>query len=221
MKQYKEQNIASKWCSLIAHVSMISIESPKKSNRANYLICGDQAWAGISSPLHGDPCTVGWLSLFAPNQTQIINYNKKNHSAIQKPSIKELDEKCNSEIIHWSHLKRSAVLVFLPWVSAAKALDELGHLERWVMKQANLTSPALSTLLEDEEVTRKATLQNQAAIDFLCFTHGHGCEDFEGICCFNLSSKSETIHTSIQQMWKLIGNIKTETEDWLDNIFKG
>lgn len=112
-------------------------------------------------------------------------------------------------------------MVFLPWVSAAKALDELGHLERWVMKQANLTSPALSALLEDEEVTRKATLQNQAAIDFLCLAHGHGCEDFEGICCFNLSSKSETIHTSIQQMRKLIGNIKTETEDWLDNIFKG
>ncbi|KFQ24951.1 hypothetical protein N332_10320, partial [Mesitornis unicolor] len=37
-----------------------------------------------------------------------------------------------------------------------------------------------------------------AAIDFLLLAQGHGCEDFEGMCCMNLSDYSESIHKSIQ-----------------------
>ncbi|KFV69399.1 hypothetical protein N307_09876, partial [Dryobates pubescens] len=33
-----------------------------------------------------------------------------------------------------------------------------------------------------------------AAIDFLLLVHGHGCEDFDGICCMNLTDKSSSIH---------------------------
>ncbi|KFO56743.1 hypothetical protein N302_10488, partial [Corvus brachyrhynchos] len=59
-----------------------------------------------------------------------------------------------------------------------------------------------------------------AAIDFLLLAHGHGCQEFEGMCCFNLSSKSESIHSTIQKMQKMVSEIKVETEDWMDNIFK-
>ncbi|KFV39175.1 hypothetical protein N341_02384, partial [Tyto alba] len=38
-----------------------------------------------------------------------------------------------------------------------------------------------------------------AVIDFLLLAQGHGCEDFEGTCCMNLSDHSESIHQSIQQ----------------------
>lgn len=65
--------------------------------------------------------------------------------------------------------------VFLPWVAAAKALGELGTLECWVAKQANLTSTAVSDLLEDEKITRKAALQNRAAIDYLLLLHNRDC----------------------------------------------
>ncbi|KFO83733.1 hypothetical protein N320_11952, partial [Buceros rhinoceros silvestris] len=37
-----------------------------------------------------------------------------------------------------------------------------------------------------------------AAIDFLLLAQGHGCEDFEGICCMNLSDHLTSIHKSIQ-----------------------
>ncbi|KFQ21806.1 hypothetical protein N332_02502, partial [Mesitornis unicolor] len=37
-----------------------------------------------------------------------------------------------------------------------------------------------------------------AAKDFLLLAQGHGCEDFEGIHCMNLSDHSESIHKSIQ-----------------------
>ncbi|KFV39418.1 hypothetical protein N341_02981, partial [Tyto alba] len=39
-----------------------------------------------------------------------------------------------------------------------------------------------------------------ATIDFLLLAQGHGCEDFEGMCCMNLSDHSESIHQSIQQL---------------------
>ncbi|KGL99396.1 hypothetical protein N301_07389, partial [Charadrius vociferus] len=37
-----------------------------------------------------------------------------------------------------------------------------------------------------------------AAIDFLLLAQGHRCEDFEGMCCINLSDQSESVHKSIQ-----------------------
>ncbi|KFV85337.1 hypothetical protein N308_00585, partial [Struthio camelus australis] len=40
-----------------------------------------------------------------------------------------------------------------------------------------------------------------AAIDFLLLAQGHGCEDFEGMCCMNLSDHSESIHHQLQK-WK-------------------
>ncbi|XP_053789925.1 uncharacterized protein LOC128783294 isoform X2 [Vidua chalybeata] len=63
----------------------------------------------------------------------------------------------------------------------------------------------------DEEVTRHATLQNRAAIDFLLLAHGHGCEDFEGMCCFNLASKSTSIQANIQRIREQVDDLKTET----------
>lgn len=57
-------------------------------------------------------------------------------------------------------------------------------------------------------------------MDFLLLTHDHGWEEFEGLCYFNLSSESENIHASIRKMKTLIGNIKQETEEWMNNIFK-
>ncbi|KFO52494.1 hypothetical protein N302_03825, partial [Corvus brachyrhynchos] len=41
-----------------------------------------------------------------------------------------------------------------------------------------------------------------AAIDFLLLAHGHGCQEFEGMCCFNLSLHSESIQATIQGIKK-------------------
>ncbi|KFW82815.1 hypothetical protein N305_12713, partial [Manacus vitellinus] len=39
-----------------------------------------------------------------------------------------------------------------------------------------------------------------AAIDFLLLAHGHGCQEFEGMCCRNFSDHSQSIHESIHQL---------------------
>ncbi|RMC16294.1 hypothetical protein DUI87_08510 [Hirundo rustica rustica] len=130
-----------------------------------------------------------------------------------------MDPDCDSEIVHWTKSKGVAITIFLLWVAIAKALGELAHLECWVARQANLTSEALSNLLSEEEITRQATLQNRAAIDYLLLLHGHRCEEFEGLCCFNLTSKAEDVHATIQKMREMVGNIKRETDDWLSGLF--
>ncbi|KAF4796707.1 hypothetical protein TURU_081913 [Turdus rufiventris] len=147
----------------------------------------------------GGPCTFGRLSLLAPNKTLIGEWTHKNKSAIkiQKRSADNLDLNCDSEILQSAKSKRIAVYLFLPLVAPAKALGQLGHLECRVVKQANLTSTAISSLLEDEEIIRQATLQNCAAIDFLLLLHEHEGQEFEGLCCINLTSKARNIHAAL------------------------
>ncbi|KFO55661.1 hypothetical protein N302_15702, partial [Corvus brachyrhynchos] len=47
-----------------------------------------------------------------------------------------------------------------------------------------------------------------AAIDYLLLAHGHGCQDCEGMCCFNLSSHSTSIWVNIQKLQELMKDIK-------------
>ncbi|KFO81288.1 hypothetical protein N303_09648, partial [Cuculus canorus] len=39
-----------------------------------------------------------------------------------------------------------------------------------------------------------------AAIDFLLLAQVYGCQDFDGLCCMNLSDHSESIHKSINNI---------------------
>ncbi|TRZ10906.1 hypothetical protein HGM15179_016198 [Zosterops borbonicus] len=226
IKQIKDAYWASSWCSALAHVAAPSTAGSKSLSlpTGTFLICGDRAYAGIPARTIGGPCTLGKLGLFTPNKTQIVDWIRKNSSRrapVQKRDLASLDPDCNSEIVHWSRAKATAVMVFLPWISIAKAMGELGRLECWVVKQANLTTNALTDLLSDEQITRQATLQNRAAIDYLLLLHEHSCEEFEGMCCFNLSSKAENVRQSIAQIREMINNIKKETRGWLDNLFEG
>ena len=63
----------------------------------------------------------------------------------------------------------------------------------------NATSTAISELLLDVDSIRYAMLQNRAATDFLLSAHRHGCQDFKGLCCMNLSDHSKSIHAQLQE----------------------
>ncbi|KFV90554.1 hypothetical protein N326_11819, partial [Eurypyga helias] len=58
-----------------------------------------------------------------------------------------------------------------------------------------------------------------AAIDFLLLAQGHGCEDFEGMCCMNLSDHSEPIHASIRLLKEGVSKLwQDDSWDWLDKL---
>ncbi|XP_077637531.1 uncharacterized protein LOC144245910 [Lonchura striata] len=206
-KKYNSQT----WCNYTSQVISVSSTHPKTLPRGMFLICGDRVWSGIPSRLQGGPCSLGKLATLTPNRTQILDWKKERQLARTKRSYAQFDENCDSEIYDWGKTKRVAVSIFLPWYAAAKALGELSHLECWISKHANASSAALSDLLADQQTTRQATLQNRAAIDFLLLAHGHSCEDFEGLCCFNLTSRSTSIQANIQRIRTEVQDIKTET----------
>ncbi|KFW96487.1 hypothetical protein N336_08266, partial [Phalacrocorax carbo] len=52
-----------------------------------------------------------------------------------------------------------------------------------------------------------------AAIDFLLLAQGHGCAEFEGMCCMNLSDHSESIHASIESLKRRVSELR-EDDPW-------
>ncbi|KFP18494.1 hypothetical protein Z169_11378, partial [Egretta garzetta] len=53
-----------------------------------------------------------------------------------------------------------------------------------------------------------------ATIDFLLLVQGHGCEDFEGMCCFNLSDHSKSIHSKLQQLQENMRKLQVDKNPW-------
>ncbi|KFZ55664.1 hypothetical protein N338_01008, partial [Podiceps cristatus] len=49
-----------------------------------------------------------------------------------------------------------------------------------------------------------------AAVDFLLLAHGHGYEDFDGLCCMNLSDHSESIHKKTNELHKLVRKLNED-----------
>lgn len=109
-------------------------------------------------------------------------------------------EDCRDNVQFWNMAEIVSASFLAPGVGVAQGLNTLRKLGCWLAKQTNATSRAISDLLLDVDSVRHATLQNRAAIDFLLLAQGHGCEEFEGMCCMNLSDHSCSIHKKIQRI---------------------
>lgn len=184
---------------------------PIRFPKGIWLICGDRAWQGIPSKIDGGPCALGQLTIIAPSVKKAI---KKKNRKIRSSLGHHDDSNCDSEFHPWNSGKSIVTSIFLPQLSSAIALKQLNKLGCWLSKEVNATSTIISDLLTDEEAVRHATLQNRAAVDFLLLAHGHGCEDFEGLCCMNLSDHSASIHKQLQNLKDLADQITTDDPSW-------
>ncbi|XP_031461779.1 uncharacterized protein LOC116237009 isoform X1 [Phasianus colchicus] len=164
-----------------------------------FLICGDRAWQGIPHNALGGPCYLGELTLLSPNFTTWMQYGPNVTSHRVKRSS-PVPESCNDEVELWSATAQIFASFFAPGVAAAQSLAQIERLACWSAKQANLTTLVLNAMLEDTNSIRHAMLQDRAAIDFLLLAQGHGCEDLEGMCCFNLSDHSVSIHKALKAL---------------------
>ncbi|KFO62240.1 hypothetical protein N302_03234, partial [Corvus brachyrhynchos] len=59
-----------------------------------------------------------------------------------------------------------------------------------------------------------------AATDFLLLAHSHGYEDFQGMCCMNLSDHSVSIHKYLSDLQRGLRNLR-ETDDSIGDWLKG
>ncbi|XP_056179519.1 uncharacterized protein LOC130142093 [Falco biarmicus] len=177
-----------------------------------FLICGDRAWPGIPLYPVGGPCYLGRSTLFAPLMKDLLKMTPQFHRS--RRDLRTFDETCNDRVNQRSVTTNALASIFMPGTMTALNAKNIRKLVFWGEKQFNLTSQILSSLLLDVDSVRHATLQNRAAIILLLLAHGHGCEDFEGMCCMNLSDHSISIHKKLSQ---LQGNMKHILAD--DNPF--
>ncbi|XP_049650081.1 syncytin-1-like [Accipiter gentilis] len=211
---------ATAWCNYTAPNASRSSVVPLALPPGVFLICGDRAWGGIPSKLNGGPCSLGCLTLLTPNMLTILNMTRK-HRRVQR-FAHQFSSSCQDDIEFWNRGQILTASILAPGVGIANALRTLNKLGCWLNKQSKATSLALSNLLTDVGSVRHAALQNRAAIDFLLLAQGHGCDEFEGMCCMNLSDHSESIFSSIQQLKKGVRKLTESDElDWLTKMFKG
>lgn len=181
-----------------------------------FLICGDRAWGGIPKNPFGGPCYIGKLALLAVTHW---NWLKVSRSLPRgKRSVTQLDQNCDDNVKLWSATTRIFASMF-PNIGTAQALNQLNKLACWSIKQANATSEILEEMMQDMSSLRHAVLQNRAAIDFLLLAQGHGCEDVDGMCCFNLSDHSQSIHKQIDWLKKHTQRIQQEIS-WFDGVLQ-
>ncbi|XP_072184209.1 syncytin-A-like [Excalfactoria chinensis] len=187
-----------------------------------FLICGDRAWQGVPANAVGGPCYLGRLTILSPRALEWVQLAKDMARTRKKRNIYSLTANCGDKVRLWRPTARIFASVLAPGVAAAHTLKEIERLACWSIKQANTTSAMLSDLLADVDSIRHAVLQNRAAIDFLLLAQGHGCKDFEGMCCFNLSDHSESLHKKLEWLREhtnKIGIQKDPLGDWLEGWF--
>ena len=149
--------------------------------------------------------------MFHPNLHQLM---KRYGQRQLKRSIFRLREECEDQVELWDRPSVIILSVLAPGVSSAKALTQWKKLACWSVKQANMTSEILTQLTVDVDSVRHATLQNRAGIDFLLLAQGHGCEEFERMCCMNLSCHSESIHRTLMQLKYHVNKIVVVESNW-------
>ncbi|KFO82832.1 hypothetical protein N303_08101, partial [Cuculus canorus] len=54
---------------------------------------------------------------------------------------------------------------------------------------------------------------------FLLLAQGHRCEEFEGMCCMNLSDHPESMHHQLKQLKDLMKQLQHNNDpDWLRQL---
>lgn len=212
---------ASEWCQYTAKQFSQSSDHPFSLPSGLFVICGDRAWPGIPSKLSGGPCSLGRLSLLTPNTSMILNMSRYYSNRRMRRSVHSFNSKCQDNVKFWLPGEIIAASFLTPGVASAGALAQLNKLGCWLAKQTNATSRAISDLLVDVDSVRHATLQNRAAIDFLLLAQGHGCDEFEGMCCMNLSDHSVSIHKQLQILNQLTQQLQTDGGLGLEGWLKG
>ena len=79
-------------------------------------------------------------------------------------------------------------------------------------KTTNLTACLLCELIQELGEVRVVALQNRATVDHLLLKEHKGCEQFPGMCCFNLFDLSHTIQSQLDNIHNIINKFSQMPE---------
>lgn len=179
-------------CNIIVRVGQVI--SYVKLHSGWFLICGRMAYSYIPANSTGGPCTIGRFTVFM-SQMSYIN--------VTTPVIRgrhSLPPNCVSDLSLFSPAEYVSLSLFvLPAMSIALNV-EISHLACSMAKAINATSKAISEINQELSEVRETVLEKRAITDYLLLRHNHGCEEFKGMCCFNLSDNSRLIEDYLKEM---------------------
>ncbi|XP_059322528.1 uncharacterized protein LOC132069998 [Ammospiza nelsoni] len=201
------------WCKYAKTTTKASLQVPAQLPQGIFFICGDRIWHGIPANVKGGPCSIGRISLLSTDLKSL-----KEQKCKGKRSLEQYSPNCDDEVNTWDKARRIAVAIFSPQTTLGVALTQLDHMGCWLSKHAQSVPLALSDTLKDIDSVRWSTLQNRAAINYLLLAHGHGCEEFEGMCCMNLTNHSESIHENIKKIEESINKLGEITGSWIEDV---
>ncbi|XP_060539652.1 uncharacterized protein LOC132710250 [Pantherophis guttatus] len=124
----------------------------------------------------------------------------------------EFDANCNDEVVVLNKVQ-AGLLGMFPWMSTQYSQNQLGHLACALAKSINETSSAIAALADEMGEIRQSLLQNRVAIDYMLLRMGHGCEEFHGLCCFNVSDRSQFIESKIKTLHNITTHLTYVTEN--------
>lgn len=113
------------------------------------------------------------------------------------------DAGCNDEVVVLNKVQ-AGLLGMFPWMATQYNQLQLGHLACALAKSINETSFAIAALADEMGEIRKSLLQNREAIDYMLLRMGHGCEEFQGTCYFNISDNSQFIESKLKSCITLL-----------------
>lgn len=152
----------------------------------------------------------------------LLKWNSNSTNGTRtKRSVHELQCTNVGSPTFWSDLRLIMTAIFVPGAAASKAMKLAEQLGCWTKDEFNKTSQILDMLTSDVQSVNHAVLQNRAAINFLLLAQGHGCDEFEGMCCMNLSDHAVSIHTKIKQLQQGLHLLKKEDGLGIENWLKG
>ncbi|XP_077034506.1 uncharacterized protein LOC143694099 [Agelaius phoeniceus] len=204
---------ASAWCKYTKATTRGSLQVPVQLPQGFFFICGDRIWHGIPANVKGGPCSIGRISMLSPDSKLLREQKHK-----EKRPLQHYSADCDDGVYTWDKARRIATAIFSPQTALGVALTQLDHMGCWLSKHAQSISLALSDMLKDTDSVRQATLQNRVAIDYLLLAHGRECEEYEGMCCMNLSDHSRSIHENIQKIKDSVKKLGEITGSWINGL---
>ncbi|XP_035752615.1 uncharacterized protein LOC118452534 [Egretta garzetta] len=185
-----------------------------------FLLCGRMAYTYIPANCTGGPCSLGRLVPRLYRPADIMRQERRS-----RRSIHSLGEECDAEVTLFSPEEISAAAFLAPGAGVAMNYNVMKRLACALVKNINYTSQALSVIQEELSQIRQAALENRAAIDYLLLRHNHGCKEFKGMCCFNLTGNLELIESKTQNLKQSAHGIKERQgldlswlTNWLPNL---
>ncbi|CAM5107596.1 unnamed protein product [Natator depressus] len=137
-------------------------------------------------------------------------------SAQHRRDATPLDSTCKSDVTLFSEAAALTFsLVGIPGL-VVHNYHAVEHLACTVAKAINLTSTVLALLSHELGEVRQGMLQNRLAVDYLLLRHGHLCQEFAGMCCFNVTDAGPSVEADLLRLRKLAEGIHQQQGDaWL------